>query len=443
MNPINEFLNKIRKQNISVGVIGDCMLDEYFYVHVNRISPEFPIPVMRSENMSCTVCPGGAANTARQFKYFNTAAYLVGLINPEAKEAYKDIKTDYCRVVDRVKVPKKRRFYHGDHPLCRWDIEDNYYGLGPEGLAYELNQINIPDFDVAIFSDYGKGFFSKDWFTSCLTIVDPKDCLFPCTILKPNAETAERLSGRENWKDQCKILQTKAKCESVVITQGGNGVVGLSNNQFFEYKPDKKEIARSVIGAGDCFTAFLAMAVGRNIPLPDAAHIAYEAGAIYVRNIHNEPITPSQLRSYANDKKIVNPEDLVNRGFKLVFTNGCFDVLHVGHLRTLEYARGKGDALVVALNDDESVGRLKPGRPVNSLKDRMRLLAGLECVDYVVSFSEGDPREVIEKIRPDVLVKGGDYRLEDVIGRDLVGEVYIAPMVEGYSTSLTLARMTF
>jgi D-beta-D-heptose 7-phosphate kinase/D-beta-D-heptose 1-phosphate adenosyltransferase len=298
-----------------------------------------------------------------------------------------------------------------------------------------------------IFSDYNKGFFGgtegfhpPSLYPNSKTIVDPKCGPIKkwkgCTVFKPNAKEAAELSGKTFWKEQAKFFQHELECEAVVITASGDRVSGVWKDQFFCYTPTKRVDVTSSVGAGDCFCAFFAMCIGHGFGIPEAAEIAYNAGSVYVQHNMNRPVCPAELI----EDSIVVPEDLKNRDFNLVFTNGCFDVLHKGHLETLKFAKSKGDKLVVAVNSDASVRRLKgDSRPVVPLEHRMAVLANLKCVDFVVSFDEDTPLQVIKKIKPDVLVKGGDYEKEKIIGADLVEEVFTAPMIEGLSSTSILA----
>jgi len=447
---ISEFLKKDKAgKRLKVAVFGDCGLDQYYYTQVNRISPEFPIPVSLSltEEPDHTL-PGMAANVVYQFRNFNVDAFLVSIINQKAQEIYSKCGVDarYCACC-AYQIPTKKRFYHNDFPLSRWDVED--FGNCPLKISYA----NIEDrfMDLLVFSDYNKGFFDNQVQSlisrvTVPTIVDPKsediDKWKNCTIFKPNSFEAKKLSNLSDWREQALYFQERLKCQAVVITRGGDGVVGLIEGKEFQYNPKNLDTVNSVIGAGDCFIAFMAMAIGRGFEVKEAVEIAYEAGAIYVQNKHNEPVTPHLLLAYEDPiaAKIRQPEELKDRNCKLVFTNGCFDAgLTSGHVKCLQFAKKQGDKLVVAVNSDDSVRRLKgSGRPFMPLSERMEVIAALDCVDYVVSFDKNDPLEVIKIILPNVIVKGGDYRPEQVVGFG-ISEIIISPHFECLSTTEKLA----
>ena len=453
MSLISDFLTKDAEKQIRIAVVGDAMVDEYFYVSVKRMSPEFPIPVMLSENIRADYSlPGGAANVAYQLQHFNADVTLNALVDGPSLKIFQSAGLNVDPSVEMAcgygHVPLKRRFYSKDFPIYRWDIEQPKYGIDGNHLDDYLVRLFARKFDedVVILSDYDKGVFSLNHLPNvrpgCVTIVDPKgkdiDKWRGCTIFKPNAVEAAVLSGEIRWELQCEYFQRRLGCAAVVITQEGDGVAGTVGGKLFEYRPRGKGVrAESVIGAGDCFVAVLALAVGHGFSVPQASEIAFEAGSLYVRRKHNEPVTPRQLRHKDDpiQAKFATVRELKGSPGKLVFTNGCFDILHAGHLSTLKFAKSKGDRLVVAVNSDASVGRLKPGRPFVPLEQRMLILASLEMVDYVVSFDEDTPRNLIEEIQPDVLVKGGDYDPADIVGAAIVNEVYAAPTVEDLSTT--------
>lgn len=468
MSVIKEFIEKNNEERLSIAVVGDAMVDEYFSVNVSRISPEFPIPVMHSESPRPNLSlPGGAANVAYQFRDFRVDAMLVSQVDPIAANIFREsgLNLDKSNILRQAAAwnPRKRRLYNGDFPTYRWDVEVPNYGLNDTELKLESLNLSVKMdeavriADVVIFSDYAKGIFFqtpslkesvRHAIENKITLVDPKrdiELWKGCTVFKPNSVEAAAISGATKWEQQCVLLKAQLGCQAVVITQGGEGVVGLAPDGYFEYRPQiVNQNPSSVIGAGDCFMSFLAMALGRGFSIQQAVEIAFEAGAMYVGQKHNQPISRRQLMMRADPiaAKIISCFDIPSvRSGKLVFTNGCFDMLHPGHIELLRFARSKGDALVVGVNTDESVARLKPGRPFQRLADRMKMLAVLDCVDYVVSFSEDTPRQLIEFIRPDVLVKGGDYKSEEIVGADIVPEVYTCPLVSGYSTTAIVEKI--
>jgi D-beta-D-heptose 7-phosphate kinase / D-beta-D-heptose 1-phosphate adenosyltransferase len=443
-------------------VVGDCMLDEYYAVKVTRISPESPnIPVMLSgSDEHDAVRPGGAANVCYQLRHFNCHCDLLGFADEEALAHFSQagLNVGHCITLPSSYIPRKRRFFDGDSQVGgRWDIEQPNYGLHPDILVMKraelyatLNDLfHSSQYDAVVFSDYAKGVFAdkdmchSDWVYSIPVIVDPKKGPLEkwrgCSVIKPNYNEACVLTGKTDPKEQTLYIKNIVGCNSVVITHNGFGAYILDNGEFKHYAPLTKRNANSTIGAGDAFGAVLALCLAHKMSIMDATEVAYEAGAIYVQQKHNQPVTPWELQKQS---KFVTPEELKNRHFKLVFTNGCFDIMHSGHLDTLKFAKSKGDRLVVAVNSDESVSRLKgPKRPVVGLEERKRMLAALECVDFVLAFNEDTPLNLIQEIRPNVIVKGGDYnKPEDVVGHEFA-EVVIAPFVEDHSTTNIIEKI--
>jgi D-beta-D-heptose 7-phosphate kinase/D-beta-D-heptose 1-phosphate adenosyltransferase len=215
-------------------------------------------------------------------------------------------------------------------------------------------------------------------------------------------------------------------------------VCGKANDgDLFEVRPQiKLDPAESVIGAGDCFVGFIAMALARGFSLFEAAQIGFVAGTAYVHKKHNSPLSPAELLNYVGIKEVKNPEILNNRNFKLVWNNGCYDLMHGGHLEALNFAKKQGDMLVVGLNSDESVRKLKgDSRPIMPYEQRLKMLEALEAVDFVVKIEDETPAELIETIKPDVIVKSADYKNKLVVGSDIVKDIRFAPFVNGISTT--------
>jgi D-beta-D-heptose 7-phosphate kinase/D-beta-D-heptose 1-phosphate adenosyltransferase len=445
---------------LKVAIIGDSVIDEYFYVTANRVSPEFPIPVMRSDTARPTMTlPGAAGNVASQFRPWNVDTRLYTLLDKKLQGVLGKSGSNFSRSAfmnTDGRVPVKKRLYQGNFPLCRWDVEQYNYGLNDVDIKdarerlYE-SYMGGPKPDVAVFSDYNKGLFSPDinWVGGhkCATIVDPKSGPLEkwtgCDVFKPNAKEARDLSGYTDWKKQADFFQRNLGCKAVVITEGGTGVCGIYKGKHFEYRPDDVCPAESVIGAGDCFLAFLAMTVLR-MNFQDAVRVAWQAGAVYVGRKHNRPVQPQELLRYVNPTmaKYVTADFLRDRDFPITLTNGCFDLLHSGHIALLRYCKSVGHKVVVAVNSDESVAGIKgPGRPVVPVIQRMEALANLEVVDYVTMFTEPTPKALIDMVLPEVLVKGGDYKPEEVVGADSAEEVKIFPLASGLSTTSLIEKI--
>jgi D-beta-D-heptose 7-phosphate kinase/D-beta-D-heptose 1-phosphate adenosyltransferase len=425
------------------------MLDEYYEVSADRLSPEFPIPVMLSpDGKPFKVALGGAANVCAQFKNFNFDVQLFSLIDDRIKDIGGSIRMDGCMFSE--KVPLKRRLYSGSFPLCRIDVESDLYGLDVNSLSVLQEKIfdnlRSSPADIVVFSDYGKGLFSSVMGLpstlpeECIKIVDPKhgpaEKWRGCTIIKPNYNEAKAITGASDPRSQCDIIMRRTGCQAVVVTKEGSGVFGNVMGSWFEYRPESRSEPVSVIGAGDCFVALLAMCMAHSIDIRRAVEIAFEGCSSYIKRSFNAPISPVDLES----GKIVSRSSLVGRDFRLAFTNGCFDILHPGHVALLEFAKSKADKLVVALNSDESVRRQNKSHAlVNDLDARKAVVASLGCVDYVVDFDEETPERLIERLRPEVLVKGSDW--PNPVGSQFAGEVCLFDKVGKHSTSSMIEKI--
>ncbi len=471
---IKDFIEMSRSHRLKIAVVGDCMVDEWWSVDVERISPEAPVPVFKTSDWAPVSAAGGAGNVAAQLRHWNVDVDLFGILSPETEKMYRErffLNTAKCAIHQKVLNPIKKRYMSGDVQVARIDQERDRCYLSEnllDALQHEIGDYLVQsDPDVIILSDYAKGVFSngphffpmdhwKKQGKNVPIIVDPKkrpiEMWKGCTVYKPNEKEAAALSGSSVHADpkyHANYFADKLACESVVITHGAGGVTGVEKGEYFEYAvpwlrqgpatmltPSREVKVKSVVGAGDCFVAFLAMAMGLGFKASEASRIAFEAGAIYVTHRFNSTVSDKELlASQGVDGKIVNAEDCWSGG---VFTNGCFDVLHPGHLALLKYAKAfcrPETELVVGINSDASVKRLKgAGRPIHSQQDRAKMLAALEYVDKVVIFEEDTPYELIKKLNPALIVKGGDYKREDVVGGDLT-RVVIFPTVAGHSTT--------
>lgn len=414
MDLINRFLLNNRNKSLNIHCVGDAMVDEYYRVKVNRISPEFPMPIMSSTNDVPIKRPGGVANVAYQFKNFNVLPTLICFADSDALKVFHEhgVHRFWNRFEEKTQatLPIKKRFLDGKVQIKRHDIEKPFCGLSSDeidqshfALKKAVNKLGMNP-NVVIFSDYNKGFFypeAKVHFPSIYPnakiIVDPKKGPINrwrgCTILKLNSSEAENLSGKIGWKEQAKFLKKELACEAVVITFSGDKVAGMDKNGYFLFNPDEKVNVDSVVGAGDCFAAIFAMAIGYGFTVRESVEVAYRAGSIYVQANMNRPIVPAEL-SYS---RVVCPEDLASRDFKIVFMNAYFESINKNSIDKLKTAKNKGDKLVVGINLNKK-NKLIPN------DQKIEILSNLRFVDFVVPYKDDNPIITIQKIKPDVIV---------------------------------------
>ena len=476
-----DFVVKDQEKKVVVGIVGDAMLDEYYRIDSERISPEYPIPVEVSESDEpFLTMPGGAANVAHQMQNCNAYVSLFCLADLDAKQVFDKFGFHtHAVIMSDADIPRKKRYCHKRIPaayLSRRDVE-KYHGTKEyrtELYSIFKEWVKSVRPDVVIMTDYNKGVFNYDTseegylarrlINICRqckvpVVVDPKSGPLEqwrgCTLFKPNRTEATAFTGTDEWKDQLVYIHNalvgRHRNHQVVITRGGESVVGYDDTgpweitaQSLSHLPDIDE--QSVIGAGDCFVSFLAMAYARGFKPSQAAVVAYVAGANYIQQRHNQAIYPRQLLG-GTKSKIIRPIELDGRNFNIAWTNGAFDLVHPGHVSTLQHAkdaikkRHPGGKLVVGVDSDQSVRKLKGrGRPINPLADRMEVIAALGCVDYVVSFHTDGLYQILKNVKPDIIVKakGKEYlKNEDVVGHDIVGpdNVVWAPLLENRSST--------
>jgi D-beta-D-heptose 7-phosphate kinase/D-beta-D-heptose 1-phosphate adenosyltransferase len=489
MKTFTQFVERCKAKPPKIAVIGDALIDKYYNVKVNRISPEFPIEVMWSNwegEENPHIFPGGAGNVCNQMKHWNAKVFLVSAIDHQDILANYGFNTDYCVEVGDWKSPEKRRYYDGDFPICRHDIEDlhtdgeRWFEVRCQIIKNTKELIEKENIDVVILSDYGKGVFSKtdtnvsqEIIQFCrernvTTIVDPKTLDYEywqgCDIFKPNSQYVKNFvekfystpivgDSSLEWERRSIIIQERIKCKNLLITDSGNGIHVKDQEKYRHYGSQElsftRPVIRSVIGAGDCFCSFLALAISEGFDLFTSSRLAFNAASCYIQDKHNNPITKHQLRSWFDPHaaKIVSLDDLLeiqadNPNEVFVMTNGCFDCgLTNGHIECLQFAKNRGTKLVVAMNSDDSVQRLKgPERPIMPLKHRMNIMAAVSFVDFIVAFDEDTPIKVVEKLRPKYIVKGGDYKQEDVAGYG-ISDIVIFPLVESISTTEKIKKL--
>lgn len=471
-----------RLPGVRIACVGDVMVDRFVFGEVGRISPEAPVPVLARRTEE--VMLGGAGNAARNVASLGGLAVLVGLVGDDAAghEALGLVGAEPSLEGHLVSRPGGRtttkvRFIASGQQLLRVDSETA--GVDREADASLAHAVlHAADGAGAILvSDYAKGVTSPAVLAACheaaakgaLVVVDPKGRDFakygPVDVIKPNAAelaAATDLPTRTDPEVEAALAAILAACsaKAIVVTRAAQGMsIAVRGEPVRHFRARVREVF-DVSGAGDTALAALGLALGAGASLDEAVAFAILASGVVVGKVGTataspEEIVEAELGTHAAPlhAKIVTPERMREetarwraRGLRVGFTNGCFDILHRGHVAYLMQARSWCDRLVVGLNSDASIRRLKgEARPINDLEARAVVLAGLAGVDLVVPFEEDTPLKLIEAARPDVLVKGSDYTVDKVVGADLVtgwgGEVRLADFVDGWSTTQAIARM--
>jgi D-beta-D-heptose 7-phosphate kinase / D-beta-D-heptose 1-phosphate adenosyltransferase len=452
------------------------MLDQYLFGATQRISPEAPVPVVHVASEDNR--PGGAANVAVNLAALGTATSLLGVVGRDAAAETlerilvgRGIDCHFERHPNKPTITKLRVQSRGQQ-LIRLDREDASPVTGG-GMLAALTQV-IPGAGAVVLSDYGKGALTDvvALIGACRdagvpVMVDPKGKDFTryrgATLLTPNQGEFEAVAGEcatdEDLVARGNAMLDTLELDALLITRSEKGMLLLERDAEPLFLTTAAREVYDVTGAGDTVIATLAGAVASRQTLASAAALANIAAGLVVRKIGVATVTPTEIQVALHARGqgaggIVGRDLLAGilaearqRNERVVMTNGCFDILHAGHVAYLEEAKSLGDRLIVAVNDDASVRRLKgETRPVNPLPDRMRVLAGLAAVDWVVPFPEDTPADLIAAVLPDVLVKGGDYRPEEIAGARAVlengGEVRVLAFIEGRSTSDIIKRLT-
>ena len=461
----------------NVTVIGDVMLDRFWSGGSRRISPEAPVPVVNV--MSQEDRAGGAGNVAVNLAHLGIDVSLVGLCGED--DHARALRTCVEATGVRWNVMPcggetivKLRVLSRNQQLLRMDFESPLASYGNDLFVGYARQ-HLADADLVVFSDYAKGSLSMvdRLLEVCRemgkpTLVDPKGLDFEryrgATVLTPNLAELEAIVGPCNDEtallEKTETLRVSLDVQAILVTRSEAGMTLIQAGSPPQHLAASAREVYDVTGAGDTVIAVMAGCLSAGLPLSESARFANQAAGIVVAKLGTASVTPAELRAIptseprlSNKTGVMSESDLLVEieqakltGQRVVMTNGCFDILHPGHVSYLQQASAQGDLLVVAVNDDDSVRRLKgPSRPVNPTADRMAILAALSCVEFVVPFSEDTPARLIEAVAPDVLVKGGDYKVEEIAGHESVlargGRVITLGFVEGHSTSGLLARL--
>lgn len=462
-------------------VVGDVMLDKYIWGEVGRISPEAPVPVVRTTHQSHQ--PGGAANVAMNLRRLGAQVEVIGFTggDEDGRLLAEGLRTNGISpefiVSQGFPTITKQRILGGRQQMLRVDSErldarsqDDY-----DRLAKSV-QAHLPGCDAVVLSDYAKGVLTAGVCQAVIqaarrlkipVLVDPKSTDFSryrgATTICPNlselaAAVHEETRELKPLLDATETLVQELGIEFLTATLGEKGIALVRRGSSFVAPAVARQVF-DVSGAGDTVIAVLALCLASGLRPETAVELANIAAGIVVGKAGTVPVEKHELLAALSSEialhgedKVVTREELVRRvalwkanGDRVAFTNGCFDLLHIGHITVLEQARRFGDRVIVAINSDASVRGLKgPGRPVVGERERARVLAALAAVDAVVIFGEPTPLEVIVASRPDVIVKGGDYTVETVVGTSEVlawgGQVKIVPLIEGFSTTRLIAK---
>ena len=481
---LSEVLKVVRSgfYNRRVLVVGDIMLDRYLWGDVERISPEAPVPVVRLHHTTDTA--GGAANVAMNLRELGCEVCLAGVIGTDENGRrllellnHSGVETSLIVSVPEVRTTSKTRILGGQQQMLRLDEEKA--GVIPAQFRNQfLSRIEaqIPSVSAIVLSDYKKGVLEDSICRAIILrgrelsipiFIDPKGLDFTkyagCTVLSPNrmelaAATSSDSTNLDMVLEAGEHLRSELGVGHLLVTLGELGMALLGRDSIRHFSAQAREVF-DVSGAGDTVIATLCAGAAAGLSLEEAIQLANLAAGVVVGKLGTVPISKNELVAVlcpdgdtGPTEKISTRQELEERvvrwrvaGKRIVFTNGCFDLLHVGHLALLEQAKQQGDCLVVALNTDRSVRALKgPGRPIISEDARARLLAALPCVDAVVLFDEETPTSLIERVQPNVLVKGGNYLEDEVVGAGQMkswgGKVVLIPLVEGFKTAAILRR---
>lgn len=481
-NIIYEYLTE-KLPSIRVAVIGDVMVDRYLFGDVNRISPEAPVPVNKVIEIRDVL--GGAANVASNLANLDCRVFLGGIAGNDSHGEL------LLRLLDTQRVDgsgilyeenrcttTKMRILGDRQQMMRVDFEENQQVSVNESkrLLEWLIHLAEGGLDGIVISDYGKGVCTPEVLHDIIkiarqynipTIVDPKGSNWAkydrATFITPNVKELSEYVGYsvpntdEGVVKAAKEVLKNISFDYVVVTRSAKGITVVANDGSIWHDPATQQDVFDVSGAGDTVVAMIITAAAAGLSEQDMLHIANIAAGIVVSKVGTYPIHRKELlnlwKSICNEKvsskKYFSVEEMVEcirawqmEGETVVFTNGCFDIIHGGHLAYLRDAAQLGNRLIIGLNSDESIKRLKgEARPINNEADRAEMLSALAMVDGVVVFEEDTPAELLSVLKPNILVKGGDYKVEDVVGGEFVEQVIILPFREGYSTTKIIERI--
>lgn len=469
---------ELKNKTPRILVIGDLMIDHYLWGKCERISPEAPVQVVAVEKETSVL--GGAGNVVHNLSALGAYIDVLSVIGNDSNAnelktlMYNiGIKDDFLIVQDHRSTSKKSRIIASQQQVVRYDLESTEdISKEAQDQIYDIFKTHIASYDIVLLSDYGKGVLTTALTQKLIALantqgkkvlVDPKGDDYTkyrnAYLLTPNKKEAVIASKIDITDEESLLLaisaiKTQCKLDVSLITLSEDGIALLDDK--LRIHPTVAREVYDVTGAGDTVLASLGFSLACGYHIDDAVKFSNLAAGVVVGKIGSATATLNEIIEYESslnqstsdshlkslEEITVLSQELKNRGKKIVFTNGCFDILHVGHVKYLEEAKSYGDVLILGLNSDESVSRLKgPSRPVNTEDDRAYILASLEAVDYVVKFYEDTPYELIKAVQPHILVKGGDYEGKEVVGQDIADVLRLVNFVEGKSTTKTIEKI--
>jgi len=452
---------------MNIIIIGDCMLDIYYNCSSNRIAPEALIPVFKNESIEYKL--GGSSNIALNLKSIGCNPILITVCGDD-NNYYKFINIinnynieNYIIKDNKRKTTSKNRIICNNIIYSRFDIENtNDISIDIENkiIEYINSLINNIKIDGIILSDYNKGLLTeklcRNIIDLCnnndiLTFIDPKvnniNKYKNCTLFKPNLLESSLISDKNNIEEKIIDILQKINCKIVLITLGKDGMLYYDGNSIKKLKNDEDIFCIDATGSGDNVISIFSYYYLLTKDLDKTIKISNFIGSKSIQNIGNYIITLDDIEKFENINNIyfisknLSLENLYKfRNYfsnkKIVFTNGCFDIIHTAHIKLLKFCKSKGDILVVGLNSDKSIRNIKGNnRPINKEEDRIEFLLLLDFIDYVILFNENTPLNIVSILKPDIMVKGGDYKKEDIIGNEYANEIIIYDYINNKSTS--------
>jgi len=441
-------------------ILGDIILDINYYCNTTRRATEVNIPIYNTDKTVYLL--GGAANVAKNMKNLNCDVEVISVIGDDyiaskIKSMLVENKISHHLYADSErKTTQKNRIFHDNKIVTRYDIEDTR----PISQEIEANIIDLvkkeENVDLIVFSDYAKGVLTP---TLCETIisyandknirtfVDPKpqDAIKyrDCFCMKVNLSEGTVISNAANKREIMRMIKEKMKCKHLLLTCAEDGLyVDKIENHIVH---NRQINAVDVTGCGDTVLSVIAYMYLQNRDIIESAKIANYVAGKAVQTIGNYDVKPGDIDEFVDTVIMDSEKDkilFVGNMQNVVFTNGCFDLVHSAHLRLLQFSKKQGEVLVVGLNSDESIKRLKgPTRPINCLKERTEFLKNLGFVDYIIVFEDDTPEKILKLLRPDIMVKGGDYTKDSVIGKEYTKEVILYNFIEGLSSTNTISKI--